>query len=301
MAWLGDISVRVRAVGGGVAGSVTPAPSGPDRLQGKRHVVLFVHGFNNTEAAARESYQRAFSNVLDPVGYFFWPGDIRAWVAISALSYPWQIKHALTSAQRLADYLTGLLGPERTPAAVTFICHSLGARLVLEAVRLALADGRRWPEVRLLCLMAAAVPLDLVEAGQALEAAARHARSLAIFYSRADQVLHLAFPPGEEAAYPWIEHKLYHRALGRFGPPPGLTLNRFEGSRGHSDYWPDEKLAQQVAQLLGAAGPRTLPSHDLLADPGPQPRELSGQALLAGVGPPSRPLPARAISSRRLL
>lgn len=301
MAWLCDLSVRLKGAGGDVASAVKPQPSNADLLR-KRHLILLVHGFNNTEKAARESYQSLFTDTLDdPVVHFFWPGDIRAWAALSALSYPWQIRHALTSAQRLADYLTGLLGPEDTPAAVTFVCHSLGARLVLEAVRLALADGRRWPEIRLLCLMAAAVPLELVETGEVLAASTRHANSLAVFYSRADQVLHLAFPAGQEAAYPWIEHKIYRRALGRFGPPLGLTLNRFEYSLGHSQYWSSAPVARQVAQLLGAAGSRVLPVHGLPSILGPQPRDLSGQALLAGAGPQPRVLPTRVTPARQPL
>jgi len=280
MAWLGNVSVRVLPEGGEVAelGAVVGEPL--LWLLGRRHVVLLVHGFNNTLRVARKSYHEVFTDALEEVGHFFWPGDTGAWSGFSALSYPRQIDHARSSAERLADYLAGMFGPGGTPAEVSFVCHSLGCRLALETIARALEQknqdpNRRWPGVRLLCLMAAAVPAEMVEQGARLEAAARHAGRLAVFHSYADMVLALAFPAGQSAAYARrIEDEAYRRALGRFGPPPGLTPHRIEVGYGHSGYWPSAWAARRVAELLGAAVPRELPSRGLPADPGPPPREL---------------------------
>jgi pimeloyl-ACP methyl ester carboxylesterase len=279
MAALGELSVRVRVVGGAVADEVTARPA--DWIQGRRHVVLFVHGFNNAEEAARTSYGGVFTTVLADVGYFYWPGDTRAGFILSAPTYPLQITSALDSARRLADYLKGVVGPGGSPSAVSFVGHSLGCRLILEAMRLALNDGLSWPEVRVTALMAAAVPVDLVEEGQPLDAAARSARTLALFYSRADQVLNLSFPPGQAAAFAFgIEKAAYGVAVGRFGQPVGLPAERVDTGLGHSEYWPSEDTADRVARMLGAATPRSLPDRTLASAGSPLSRELPVRDVL---------------------
>ncbi len=273
MAWLGDLSVRVDPIGGEVADAVSASP--PDWMLGRRHVVLLVHGFNNTFAEAQESYGKVFKEAFADVGFFFWPGDIHGGSLISATSYPYQIDSARTSARRLASFLSGAFGPGGTPSAVSLITHSLGGRLVLEALRVVLDQGITWPEVRLVAMMAAAVPIDLVEEGEALDEPARQAHTLAVFYSFADDVLRFAFPAGQWAAYfLGIEAANYRQAVGRFGRPTGLTSNRFEVNWGHSGYWPSQSTAERIAGLLGAAVPRLLPASVLPANGGPRGREL---------------------------
>jgi Alpha/beta hydrolase of unknown function (DUF900) len=287
MSLLGELSVRVRGVGGAVADRVTPTPA--DWLLGRRHVVLFVHGFNDSEQDARTAYGAVFRDALADVGYFFWPGDARGGRLLSSASYPFQIQRARDSARRLADYLRGAFGPEGTPMMLSVVGHSLGCRLVLEALRLVVEEGLDWPQVRLVCLMAAAVPTDLVEEGAALRAAAKLPTDLVVYYSFADDVLHFAFPAGQEAAYRLgVEAADYHDAVGRFGRPQALGQYRYQVALGHSGYWASEEVAATVSRLLGAAVPRALPERPLLSETGPEPPAL----------PEIRETPARALPSR---
>jgi hypothetical protein len=293
MSFLSELSVRVWTVGGAVADEVTPTP--PDWLLGRRQVVLLVHGFNVSQEQARGSYDAVFRDALPDVVYFFWPGDTHGGRLISSASYPFQIQTARDSARRLADFLRGAFGPEGTPMLLSVVGHSLGCRLVLEALRLVVEEELDWPQVRLVCLMAAAVPTDLVEEGAALRAAADLPTDLVVYYSFADDVLHFAFPAGQEAAYRLgTEAGDYHHAVGRFGRPQELGQYRYRVALGHSDYWPSEEVADNVARLLGMAVPRVLPERPLLSETGPEP-----PALPEVRETPARDLPSRSLPSNR--
>jgi pimeloyl-ACP methyl ester carboxylesterase len=289
MAFLGELSVRTESVGGNVAAAVTAEP--PDWPLGRRHIVLLVHGYNVDMDAARSSYTLAFTDALADVGYFFWPGDTRGGILISSASYPFQITNARDSARLLADYLSAAFGPEGAPSAVSLVGHSLGCRLVLEALKIVFEEGRAWPDVRLVCLMAAAVPVDLLESGMALESAARQAKTLVLLYSFLDDVLHYTFPSGQAAAFLFgIEEASYGRAVGRFGLPEAISPNRIEEQLGHGDYWRQESgVASLVASFLGAAVPRDFPARMPLAESGPVERHL-----LDARTTPTRRLPGRA-------
>ena len=224
---------------------------------------------------------------LPELGRFFWPGD-SAWGFLSALSYPWEIGDARQSASRLARFFAGVFGPEGGPTELNFVGHSLGCRLLLEALALVVAGaGAGWPEVRRLCLMAAAVPVELMEATGRLEAAARWSRSLFFLYSPDDAVLHFAFPIGQAAAFALGEEDgLYLTAVGRHGQPSGLTPHRFELSgNGHSDYWSDRRAADIMAAFLGEAVPRELASHGRLMRPEPEARPLAKRQIQSRESP----------------
>ncbi|MBI2002191.1 MAG: alpha/beta hydrolase [candidate division NC10 bacterium] len=289
----GDLSVRTRGVGGPVAPEVVEIPRG--WILGRRRVLVLVHGYNNTDDEARRSYHVYTQNLegvltsdrLPELGRFFWPGD-SAWGFLSALSYPWEIGDARQSASRLARFFAGVFGPEGGPTELNFVGHSLGCRLLLEALAL-VASGAvgGWPEVRRLCLMAAAVPVELVEATGRLEAAARWPRSLLLLYSPDDSVLHFAFPIGQAAAFALGEEDgLYLTAVGRHGQPSGLTPYRVELSGdGHSDYWPDARAARLMSAFLGQAVPRELASHGRLTRPEPEARPLSKRQIQSREAP----------------
>lgn len=81
-----ELSVRTRSAGGPVAPEVRERP--PPFLQGTSRVVSLVHGYNNTEAAARASYatfgsrladiyERGESIVPHWLARFHWPGETR--------------------------------------------------------------------------------------------------------------------------------------------------------------------------------------------------------------------------------
>jgi pimeloyl-ACP methyl ester carboxylesterase len=155
-----------------------------------RQIVLLVHGFNNDEVEAGDSYMamREGLNMLlsrcgvdlqtrqrfqSQIWELYWPGyqpltrvgpmgSKRAgWEsAISAASYCLEVKKARAwVADGLANFLT-----RRGPMDVFFVGHSLGCRVVMEVLKRLHGNGgnSRWSGVRCVgyLLMAAAVSND---------------------------------------------------------------------------------------------------------------------------------------------
>jgi len=160
----GDISVREQGSGGGVSAA---RESPPGWTQGLRHVVLLVHGYNADMDDARRAFDgflRMLPARFPPAGRVYWPGDAD-WGVLSTFCYPSKVPVARESAARLAGLLARLRGPGGGPIELTLVGHSLGCRVILE-----LLEDLSWLEdaravVRVVVLMAAAVPVDLLEAG----------------------------------------------------------------------------------------------------------------------------------------
>jgi len=283
-----ELTVREEPVAGRVGSEVREVT--PPFAQGRRRVVLLIHGYNVTEAAARLGYARftvdletlgASAGVLLPdLGGFYWPGDADLG-PLSFLSYPCEIEPAKDSAERLATYVRTLVGPGGTPTALYFVGHSLGNRVLLELLdRLAAAPAAAG-HVAGACLMAAAVPVDMVEAGGPLLEGATLPGTTLTLYSRDDTVLHFAFPLGETLA----GEGFFPTAVGRFGEPAGVWTERQELSGDdHGDYWGDARAAMRVARLLGAVVPW----------------EVEAAAMAGRVLPEAPEPPARAIGERTL-
>jgi hypothetical protein len=97
-------------------------------------------------------------------------------------------------------------------------------------------------------LMAAAIPSEMLEPdgkfyGLLMNLAAE-GTSIRVLHSKQDPVLHYAFPPGQSLAG---GKEASSRALGRFGPTPGmpgfqstLTEREIDGAV-HGDYWGPSK------------------------------------------------------------
>ena len=216
----------------------------PGRFAG-RSILFAVHGFNVPQQPGAcalgnlEAYLTQ-SGVLRPSNLFvgvLWPGDY--W--IPAINYPFEGNDAIACGQRLAAFCNRWL--DAAPA-ISFISHSLGARLVLEAV----ANMRQ--RAHLVCLAAAAINRDCLGAQYAV--AAENADSIAVLASRQDLVLRLAYPVGDmisDILNP--DHAMFRGALGRNGPalpaPPHARLPwqipdqdspAHRGNFGHGDYLP---------------------------------------------------------------
>lgn len=259
------LSFRERDIAGGIAGptlyEVDPADpalghrpvSAHDwaaRRRG-RHVLFAVHGFN---VAGRQGVRSlaGFSAGLglgaaDLYIAVIWPGD---WW-LPAVNYPFAGDTAGRCGQRLAKWCAAEL---RDAASLSFVSHSLGARLVLEAVQ------RLNRRVRLLCLMAGAVNCDCL--GTQFAGARALADTIEVLASRADLVLALAFPAGDalaDALEP--DHVPLTAALGRSGPAriyPGQLQRPWQivdpGDFGHGSYLPDDlQPAAADAHWLKAA------------------------------------------------
>ncbi len=229
-------------------------------------LVVLIHGYNNTQPSAAESYDEFLRNVTGATGgirfwtvaRFFWPGD-KPWGALRGLSYPAEIATARRAARELRLFLTALKGPAGAPVEIAFVTHSLGGRLLLEL----LAEARvAHPSllVSLVCLMAPAVPVDRVERGGVLRAAAETARRAVVFHSEHDTVLKWAFRAGQAAAGEGFSS----RAVGRFGEPRrGLWSVSMPTMHAHGAYWGAANCAEEVARQLGAATPRAIPAREL--------------------------------------
>lgn len=302
-----------------------PGGRSPD---GSRRIVLLVHGYNNDKAQAEASYRDLMKNlpaeyawVADQIWWFFWPSYVERLTGsvtdapitvmtaeaseegtesnapLSIPTYAWQVLKAREVGQALGRYLRGLQRDTDVPTEVVFVAHSLGCRVVLEALR-ELLDGStlenerdRVPSV---CLMAAAVPTFMIGEGERLERAARLPQASYVLHSRSDAVLQWAFRGGQGAASLLLtfgfagafedtarvdSEGVYPEAVGRNGRPHAVFLRRADTGLGHSGYWKHEATAPAVlrainggsiAQLLDESTSEgvtwTLPAHPRLPD-----------------------------------
>lgn len=221
--------------------------------QARRNCLVLVHGFNNTDSEAAAAYfdfrtrekeifhTPDFSSFEARFGDAFWPGDADSWSFLDKLDfliYPVSVHTAVKAARELVSLLSRMPNLEE----VSFIGHSLGCRVVLEAA--SLLQLRTAPRIASIVLMAAAVPSEMLEQGgkfyDLLGELAAQGTTIRILYSRQDSVLHFAFPPGQALAG---RDEASARALGRFGPTPfmpgynaTLTEREIRGA-GHGDYW----------------------------------------------------------------
>jgi hypothetical protein len=207
-----------------------------------RSVVLATHGFNVSMASGEQSLSgwetlAAFVSPHVFVGVL-WPGDSRF---LPVLDYPVEGGVAVDSGRLLAPFLAEALV---ACASVSFVSHSLGARLVLETIR-----RLRRPRVATLILMAAAIEDDALTKEYA-DATAKVVR-LRVVASVEDLVLELAFPVGNPLTQLLLSgHPLFRRALGRRGPATTDSLpadyqlwQAPEGwDYGHLDYLPGAQI-----------------------------------------------------------
>ncbi|MBI4525521.1 MAG: alpha/beta hydrolase [Deltaproteobacteria bacterium] len=218
-----------------------------DSIYGRAEAVVLVHGFNNHYGEAGnayygfrgEQYKRAAPGLLEPrlekiLADLFWPGDAAWWGWLDYadfLVYPAAVGTAHEAGEPLARHLKSMPNLR----VVHFIGHSLGCRVVLEAIEQIRQDGG--PVVGKVCLMAAAVPLEMVKTGGVLAGAIEHCAEVRVFHSDDDWVLRDTFPPGQTLAG------------GDEGTlPQALGLNGAVGVAGrvesfdvtdarHGDYW----------------------------------------------------------------
>ncbi len=250
-----------------VPGTLGGAPA----LRRRAECLVLVHGFNNHAGQAATAYlgfrtlQRELFSDLSAealekqLGDTFWPGDAR-WSGpadwLDFLVYPAAVHTARDAGPALAALLRTLQGEGLLR--VSFMGHSLGCRVVLEAVRDLMAHGG--PALGRIALMAAAVPIEMVSAqgqfGPLLQRLQAEHIEVTVLHSNNDWVLRGSFPPGQALAGP---SEASVRALGLKGPPPSMPGQggNVKGLRvadaGHSDYWGHERTdaARQVALHTG--------------------------------------------------
>lgn len=150
-----------------------------------RDVLLAIHGYNNSEIEAVCALTRLSQALKLPVTAIFigviWPGDSLA----GFISYPFEKPTARFSGQYLGEFCNQKLN---ATASISFVSHSLGARVALEAIRHLDRDTRS------ACLMAAAIERNCLEKEYA-DAFAKIGATY-LLASRNDWVLQRAFPFG---------------------------------------------------------------------------------------------------------
>ncbi len=260
------LSFRERDVGGAVAGPRLLAGDGTAsppalRIVGEaeiaslvagRNLLFAVHGFNVSGAyGARSPGQLeprlGLSAALDRFIGVLWPGDF--WLPV--VNYPFEGEVSMDCGRRLADFCRRRFGQAQS---FSFVSHSLGARLVLEAVEH--LDRR----ARAVCLTAAAINRDALATEYA--AATANAAAISLLASHADLVLRLAFRVGDPIAdLLHDDHEFFERALGYDGPPvpamppisqPWQIPDALD--YGHGDYLPPgDAVANPAAKWAAAA------------------------------------------------
>lgn len=200
-----------------------------------REVVFATHGFNVSYANGVHSLAGLERDLALPPRFVFvgvlWPGDW--WIPV--VNYPAEAADAARCGRLLASFVNRTL---KAAANVSFVSHSLGGRLILEAVKHLDRPARE------VCLAAAAVDDDCLGRAQ-YDDARRNAARVSVLASTKDLVLKLAYPVGDflsDVTYdddsPWRAALGYHgprpAALDRVAPaqiPPGDGYN-------HGDYLP---------------------------------------------------------------
>jgi hypothetical protein len=228
--------------------SVLDWPTVGSLVSGK-HVLFAVHGFNvSREHGARSLGQ--FEAALGPTATevfmgVLWPGDY--WLPV--VNYPFEGGVAMDCGRRLA-----LCCAQRFASAqsISFVSHSLGARLVLEAV----ANLGR--QVRVVCLTAGAINQDCL--ATEYSSAAGNCAAISLLASHSDWVLKVAFRIGDPISdLLHDDHNAFERALGYDGPalpagPPILSPWQIADGAGygHGDYLPPGDAVQN-SQAAAAA------------------------------------------------
>ncbi|MDJ0531249.1 MAG: alpha/beta hydrolase [Xenococcaceae cyanobacterium MO_207.B15] len=216
-----------------------------DKVDGKtqihyREIIILVHGYNVSEEDAEKSYtafQEYFEKYCCPLSEldkaiyrFFWPSDEPNKV-VSALSYHKKVATAKECGEKFAQYLEklNLISISNKPPSVILIGHSLGCRLLLEALKKPLKTDYKLK----VFLMAPAVPVFMVKPGEELDHSISSAEKSTILYSEKDRVLRRTFPPGQALA-----GEGFNEAVGLKGNPRfGVWDEREEMSYGHGGYW----------------------------------------------------------------
>ncbi len=199
-----------------------------------RNVLIGTHGFNVDRGGGITSLANWESLLQAPEPFVFvgllWPGD-SIWA--HGLDYPEEPRIANEAGRLIAPFVDNTFPGA---ASVSFASHSLGARLVLEAV------SQMHLAVRRVILMAAAIDDNCLSTE--FKAAAARIGQISVLASNRDEVLSAAFPLGNFFAGIIAEgHPWWHAALGHRGPShprPTNFQSPFEipdnWNFGHSDY-----------------------------------------------------------------
>jgi hypothetical protein len=200
-----------------------------------RNLLFAAHGFNVSRSKGACSLGLLDQYLaLAPPNLFvglLWPGD--SWLPI--VDYPFEGTVSIDCGRRLAAFCNDWCSGAQS---ISFVSHSLGARLVLEATTVL---GRQAQSV---CLTAGAINRDCLTTEYS--GATGNSALISLLASRKDSVLKIAFSVGDPFAdLLHDDHSLFQAALGYGGPPaPPPQPVRYpwqipdQDGYGHGDYLP---------------------------------------------------------------
>jgi pimeloyl-ACP methyl ester carboxylesterase len=277
------LSLRAMPKGGPLATVGMAEPR--DLLVDQNHLILLVHGYNNSQEEAFESYRAFLGKLSNPwiasTAVLYWPGD--SWTSklgarsssysssVRALaSYPWQPDRARQAAEMMVETINAAIDARKAVArerkgpvprlSLDIVAHSMGCRVILELFRLLAAGLRYMPlEIRTVVLMAAAVPLYRVQERGELAKALTLADKTYVYWSTVDDTLRRWFPLGEALEWPFPRGwSLWGReALGLCGIAAGDRLVVDRCALDHDEYWSNDEIASQVeAELMAVRQPQ---------------------------------------------
>jgi hypothetical protein len=177
-----------------------------------RDVLLGTHGFNvnrKNGIASLSSWETKLQLGSALFIGVLWPGDAKLPIFID---YPFEGDEAIRSGKLLGSFLDKHLADV---ASLSFVSHSLGARMVLETI----AQMGRSRVVRRLVLMAGAIEDNCLTSEY--RNSADKVERISVLASRGDWILEFAFPPGNLVRGIISRgHPYWSSALGREGPDP---------------------------------------------------------------------------------
>jgi hypothetical protein len=215
----------------------------------------------------------SFANKL---GAVYWPGD-HAFKLISLERFHKQIPVAIKTGFRLEQFLQTLPPSNSRPYKLVLIGHSLGCRIILEALaHMARRQGRR-RQVRIF-LMAAGVPVQMVKPKGRLHAAAKYPKTSHVFCSIGDEAL-AVFPIGQKRAKePGLTD---FEPVGTRGNPSDLWTKSYrEDSHLHGTYWQSYWAASLILRALGEPAPKSVQTRTIRSKPALRQWSLSKQSSI---------------------
>jgi pimeloyl-ACP methyl ester carboxylesterase len=239
--------IRIGATYDRASGRRVTGLQGPIYDARVRRRVILVHGFNAAPEGTSRSYdsfrrevRKVAPRLNRDIWTVSWPGRALYWNAVTRASGP--------VATVLAEHLEQTARSQLDQ--LVFVAHSLGCRLVLEALaQLSVAAGAIiLPRTRLF-LLAAAVPTRTVDSGGDLRRVVGDCDRPEVFYSWRDEALGPAF-----TALQFQDQGAWTQAVGLFGEPADLWGRRRHHmvGYGHSAYWPSANVAYRIALSLRA-------------------------------------------------
>lgn len=211
-------------------------------LRGK-DILLATHGFNvdqNYGIATLSRWENLMTlgTNMTCIGVL-WPGD-STW--LHGLDYPVEGNVAIRSGQLLAQFINQYFIDAKS---LSFVSHSLGARVILETIANLNLPGKDTICVDSIVLMAGAIDDDCLT--DEYKNSVAKVNQISILASHKDDVLEFAFPIGNFlGGIVTRDHPYWHAALGREGPATIVGVNMHSGGweipdnwdYGHGDYLP---------------------------------------------------------------